>query len=48
VLYLGVPISGVLILFCCSVMVREILGPEALGPTEVVTEDPVAASAKPV
>lgn len=41
VLYLGVPVSGVLILFYCAVMVRDVFGPTALGPTEVVREDPI-------
>jgi TRAP-type C4-dicarboxylate transport system permease small subunit len=42
VLYLGVPISGALILFYCAVIVRDILGPEAQGPTEIVREDPIS------
>lgn len=41
VLYLGVPVSGALILFYCVVMAIEVFGPEAPGPTEVMREDPV-------
>lgn len=41
VLYMAVPISGVLILFYCAVMAVEVFGPEAPGPTEVMRDDPV-------